>query len=191
MPWLAEVEFVATGALWPGEASDDDLADRLAATVLPGGEVASVAELVAGEDRGRLRLTVRAPALAVAADGTLELPLPTGPVGIATALDGLPIATTAPRRTSLHVQHPLEWELRLRLELPDSLVADHLPPAAERSAAGARFTRESRGDGRSCELRSRLAVPAGPVAAAEVPAWRRTLREPLLPAGSVVVLRRP
>jgi hypothetical protein len=206
-PWLAEIEYDAAGALWPSGQSGEEVAAKLAAAVLPGGEVGSVDEEVVGTDRGRIRLTARAPALAAAAHGSCEIPLPGGPIPLSAALPGGNPLTATPRQTPLYVERGLQWQLRLRLELPDSLVADYLPPTSERSAsqgagqprpgthdepvAVARFARQTENTGRSCRLQCELTLPAGWIAADEVPAWREVVRAVLAPAATTVVVAKP
>jgi hypothetical protein len=187
-PWLAEIEFAASGACWPGDDESDDIAADLAAAVLPAGEVASLDAEVVGPDRGRIRLTARAPALPLAAAGTYTLPVPDGPIALETVVPAGFAPTAHPRETPVYVERTLDWELRWRVILPDSLAVDAAPAAVAQAAGGFHFDRSSGSRGDGWELESRLEVPSGWVVPGAVPDSRAVLIEPLLPASRALVL---
>jgi hypothetical protein len=188
--WHADIEYGASGVLWPAGRTARELAEALAASALPEGEVRTVLEEEITETRGRIRLTADAAAFAPDADGLWVLTGPTAPREIAAALpDGLHLER-ARRVTPLRVEQPVTWETRLRIVLPDTLAVDHAPPGVDRVAAGARFTRTSvLGDG-VIEIRSVLTLASGWVAPAQYAAWRTVMAEMLVPASSQLVLVR-
>jgi hypothetical protein len=189
-PWTAEIEFSAAEAFWPAGSLGDDVAQKLAAAVLPGGEVDAIVEEEVDGRSGRLRLTARGPALERDAAGTWRLPVPDGAVALAQALPDGHVPAAGERRTPLRCERPLTWELRWRVVLPDSLAADHLPPDVDLAAAGTDFTRTTSATAAGCELHLRLETQAGWIAPGDVAAWRDVVREPLLPRSRAVVLRR-
>ncbi|MFO7653769.1 MAG: DUF3857 domain-containing protein [Candidatus Krumholzibacteriia bacterium] len=189
LPWRVDLEYTASGGGWPAGDTPSSIAERLASTWLHGCEVDAVheQEVVAGGG-GRVRATLRGETPVSPIDAFYELPLAGGPASLADLLPAGFRAELAERRTPLHVERPLSWEVRLRVVLPDSLAADHVPSARRLEAAGTGFTCSSSLDEHGCEVRARLEVPAGPVSPSDYPAWREVMREPLLPRSQRLVL---
>ncbi len=123
---------------WSDHDGPGDLADEVAAQILPGSTRGEVDVRWFGPDRCDLRFEVEAPSLGERDGSRTYVRLPAPPAGIAEAIGGYGLDRTA-RSSPLFLPAPMEEVVKWRLRLPEGIEPVYLPAAADEDTRAARF----------------------------------------------------
>ena len=135
--WTATGDLVLRGAYRPRDLDAHDLAETLAASLLPDGEVADLEVRIDSPEELSLRLTAHGETLGDIDGDLLIRTLPWPDHGV---LSHLPAGfqTEIPTRTTpLWIEFPGEEHVTLRIELPTAWQVDSHPPATHQLTTNA------------------------------------------------------
>ena len=134
------VDLRLEGVQWHRSEYDapGELADEVAARLLPEGVRGEVDVRWFGPDRCDLRFEVEAPSLGERDGSCTYLRLPAPPAGIEEALGGYDLDRTE-RSSPLFLPAPMEEIVRWRLRLPEGIEPVYLPAAVNEESRAARF----------------------------------------------------
>jgi hypothetical protein len=172
--WSATADLVVDRAYRPGGVSGQDLAERLAADLLPDGKVSSVEIRTETDGRLALRLTATGDRLGDADGDLLIRDLPWPDTAVLAHLPAGFDAARAARHAPLPADTPGREHVTLVIVLPDGWSAETPGTAnVDRTAAGLRYVHRVRGSATEITLERSLDLAESTVSVEDYPQFRQ------------------
>lgn len=189
----AQCDLDLQGQFWFPERkkSVEDIATKLATSLLQDGEVTSTETRLQTPVRLQLRMTANGPALADATDDLVNLALPTAGKTLADLMPGGFRPSQLQRQTPLFVSEELSENLDLTLVLPQDWQVAFTPDPVEETGEHASFRLATEIDGQVVHLTRDLRITGGVIAPAAYPGLQEVMAKAAAPARQQVILQIP